>query len=111
MALSFRQAGLAAINPRSFRFTPGFASESLSDRPAPMIPTCCAMRDEAATHAMKEFTTRWQRHRGWAGAIAALLLFAVPVQSADDEEKEEEELSPANAELARKYAAVVGWKG
>lgn len=43
----------------------------------------------------------------------AALLFVAPAQSADDDEEEEkiEELPKESAELARKYAAVVSWRG
>jgi hypothetical protein len=45
--------------------------------------------------------------------MMAALLFVAPAQSADDDEEEEkiEELPKESAELARKYAAVVGWRG
>ncbi|HEX2854746.1 MAG TPA: hypothetical protein VHO24_16055 [Opitutaceae bacterium] len=61
----------------------------------------------------QEFTRRGWRRLGWVGAMAAALLSVTPAQSADDDEEKEEveELPKESAELARKYAAVVGWRG
>ena len=60
-----------------------------------------------------EFATVWWHRSRWGVALVVFLFatMSVPAAEEDDEGKEEEQLSKENAELARKYAAVIGWKG
>ena len=59
----------------------------------------------------QELVRIWPRWRGWLCAIAVVSLGMAFVQAADDDEEASDLLPKESAELARKYAAVIGWKG